>query len=179
MQLTSRATDEDHTGRMTSKNENGDGSVDGLGAVVHGPVVLARAPGIAVGLRCVFGYPSGLMLPLVLRARGVQGEAARRVSLDPSPGPRYQDHGESDPWSGPQLSVEVEGRTRRIHPTQEESSGGDDTFDLEATYWVDQLPRNGRLGLQIAWARAGLPLSTVTITLEDLTGLDERLLPLP
>lgn len=51
---------------------------DELGAVVHGPVVLARSPGIAAGLRCVFAHPTGLHLPLVLRAEGVQAEAAGR-----------------------------------------------------------------------------------------------------
>ena len=51
-----------------------------LGAVVHGPVVLGRAPGIVAGLRCVFGHTDGLWLPFVLRAEGVQAEAAFRQS---------------------------------------------------------------------------------------------------
>ncbi|MCI2238033.1 hypothetical protein MO973_38250 [Paenibacillus sp. TRM 82003] len=54
---------------------------DELGAVVHGPVVLARATGIVAGLRCVFAHTGGLLLPVVLRAGGVQAEAAARQTF--------------------------------------------------------------------------------------------------
>ena len=50
-----------------------------LGAIVHGPAVLARAPGIAVGLRCVFAYPDSLSIWLVARAE------AALIPQDPPP----------------------------------------------------------------------------------------------
>ena len=78
---------------------------DELGVVVHGPVLLARSPGIAAGLRCVYAHPGGLRLPLVLRAAGVQAEAAGRTTS-----PRFRDDaGDREPWSGPTLDVEVDG----------------------------------------------------------------------
>jgi len=149
---------------------------DGLAPVVHGPVVLGRAPGIAVGLRCIFGYPQGLSLPMVLRARGVQAEAASRLTF-PAPGRSLPEAGE--PELGPLLTVEVDGAGQVLRPSSEESSGGGDAFDLEAAYWVAGLPSDGRLRLTVAWPRAGLPETGVLLTLPDLHDLDARVLSLP
>jgi hypothetical protein len=41
-----------------------------LGAVVHGPALLARTDEVAVGTRCVFAHPQGLHLPLVWKRAG-------------------------------------------------------------------------------------------------------------
>ena len=49
-----------------------------LGSIAHGPVLLDRGHGIAVGLRCVFAHRTGLHLPLVLIARDVHADAAAR-----------------------------------------------------------------------------------------------------
>jgi hypothetical protein len=163
---------------MTRKRPDSADPPEGLGVVVHGPVVLARAQGIAVGLRCIFGYPSGLSLPTVLRAQGVQAEAASRYSFHRSLHRGYPRPDSSDPWSGQVLSVDIDGRLQVLHPIHEEASGGEDTFDQEATYWVDKLPRDGKLGLIVGWPRAGLPETRVMLTLSDLDNLAERVLPL-
>ncbi|MGY1841507.1 MULTISPECIES: hypothetical protein [unclassified Modestobacter] len=80
---------------------------DDLGAVVHCPVLLARSPGIAAGLRCVFAHPGGLHLPVVVRAEGVQAEAAGRRTF-PHPDAEYQ------PWSGLLVTVTVDDVADRV-----------------------------------------------------------------
>lgn len=152
---------------------------DELGAVVHGPVVLARSPGIAAGLRCVFAHPGGLHLPLVLRADGVQAEAASRRTF-----PRHRP-GESPPaerareaWGGLLLSIEVDGESGIADPAAQEASGGADAFDLEASYWVGRLPSDRRLRLTLAWPRAGLAEDVTLLTLDDLHDLGDRVLGL-
>jgi len=148
---------------------------DELGAVVHGPVLLGRSPGIAVGLRCVFAHPTVLHLPLVLRAEGVQAEAALRQSGHRRGIEEMPPH---DPWSGLLLSVEVDGETRRADPAAATSSGSDDRFDLEATYWIGGLPRDRRLGLTVGWPQAGLAEHTTVLELPGLDDLAGRVLSL-
>ena len=149
---------------------------ESLGAVVHGPIVLGRAPGIAVGLRCIFGYPSGLSLQVVLRARGVQAEAAARRSEYAGVG--YQGHGSTARRPQELLSVDVAGRLHPLSPVHTETSSGDDVFDHEATYWLSPLPRERELVLVVAWPQAGLPEQTCRLTLGELHDLSERVLPL-
>ena len=148
---------------------------DELGVVVHGPVVLARSPGIAAGLRCVFAHPTGLHLPLVLRARGVQAEAAmRRTSR--------RERGEVpavEPWSGPLLTVEVNGRRGTCDHGRATSSGGQEHYAADAAHWIDELPRDGRLALTLSWPAAGLAEATTVLQLDDLGDLAGRVLPLP
>jgi hypothetical protein len=144
-----------------------------LGAVVHGPVLLARSPGIAAGLRCVFAHPTGLHLPLVLHAEGVQAEAAGR-RIFPAPG------GTADPgpWSGPVLTVEADGESRTADAGGQESSGSSDAFDLAANYWIGRLPRDGVLRLTFAWPEAGLSSGTAVLHLGDVADFGARVFPL-
>jgi hypothetical protein len=144
-----------------------------LGAVVHGPVLLARSPGIAAGLRCVFAHPGGLHLPLVLHAEGVQAEAAGRRTFPPPGGASGRDS-----WSGPVLTVELDGESRTADAGSQESSGGSDAFDMAAAYWIGRLPRNGVVTLTFAWPQAGLSGGTVTLQLGDLTDVAARVVPL-
>jgi hypothetical protein len=144
-----------------------------LGAVVHGPVLLARSPGIAAGLRCVFAHPGGLHLPLVLHAEGVQSEAAGRRTF-----PTQGGSAEVDPWSGPVLTAELDGESRIADAGSQESSGGSDAFDMAAAYWIGRLPRDGVLTLTLAWPQAGLSSGTVTLRLGDLSDVAARVVPL-
>ena len=147
---------------------------DELGVVVHGPVLLARSPGIAAGLRCVYAHPGGLLLPLVVRADGVQAEAAGRNTF-----PRHRSEArERDPWSGLTLEVAVDGICGIADAAHHESSGSGDAFSSEGRYWIDRLPHDGRLRLTVAWPEAGLARKTAVLALEDLGGLGERMVPL-
>ena len=143
-----------------------------LGVVVHGPVVLARSPGIVAGLRCVFAHPGGLHLLVVLRAEGVQAEAAGRRTF-----PRPDDAGH-DPCTGPALVADVDGDSRPADPIGQESSGSADHFSQRVAYWIGALPRDGRLQLTFGWPQAGLAETRTVLQLADLDGLEERVLPL-
>ncbi|MEZ0165568.1 hypothetical protein AB2L27_12470 [Kineococcus sp. LSe6-4] len=139
-----------------------------LGAVVHGPVVLARATGIVAALRCVFAHADGLSLPFVLRAEGVQAEAALRQS-------QWGGVDEDGPqgWSEPAVAVRVGGHEGFADPSQARGSGGEDAYDLDATFWIDVRPeevaRDHRLELTVAWPQAGLPETTTVLTLRPWT----------
>jgi len=153
---------------------------DELGVVVHGPVVLARSPGIAAALRFVLAHPGGLHLPLVLRAEGVQAEAAgrdlhRRRSTEPADGPAVA----SDPWTGLLLTVGTDGEERTADPGRSQSSAGPDTFDAETSYWIGRLPADGRLQLTVSWPQAGLAEATTVLQLDDLHDLAARVVRLP
>lgn len=151
-----------------------------LGAIVHGPVILARATGIAAGLRCIFAHPGRLLLPLVVRANGVQAEAASRQSF------RRGRHAtaasgvglSTSTGSDPQLHVSLNERSGFADVSQNERSGGDDGFDLEASYWIDEYPRDGRVHVVLAWPQAGLPETSTVLTLEGLDDAAQRILRL-
>jgi hypothetical protein len=152
---------------------------DELRAVVHGPVVLSRSPGIAAGLRCVFAHPGGLQLPLVLRARGVQAEAAARSSSLHRHGDPLAPGRAREPWSGLLLTVEVNGRSGIADPAHSTASGNDDAFDLEASYWIGELPEDGQVRIDAAWPQAGLGEHSTVLTLGDLSGVGGRTVVLP
>ena len=153
---------------------------DELGVVVHGPVVLARSPGITAALRYVLAHPGGLHLALVLRAEGVQAEAAgrdlrRHRSTERADGPAVG----SDPWTGLLLSVVTDGEERTADPARAHSSARAESFDSEASYWVGRLPADGRLRITVAWPQAGLAENTTVLQLDDLRDLAARVVRLP
>ena len=152
---------------------------DELGVVGHGPALLARSPGVAAGLQCVFTHPGGLHLPMVLRAEGVQAEAASRGDrhrwlADTSSG---QEPG-SDPYAGPTLIVGADGEQRSADPGRSEGSSGHDTFERQMHYWIGCLPADGTLELTIGWPRAGLAQTTTALQLASLDDLAGRVLRL-
>lgn len=151
---------------------------DDLGVIVHGPVLLARAPGIAVGLRCVFAHPDGLHLPLVLHATGVHAEAAARQSFRRNSDPPADSRGAEGAWSGMVVTAEVDGTSGVADPAGEGATGGGDAFRLRASYWVGALPVDHRLRLTVAWPQAGLPATSSELRLEPLENLAERVVRL-
>ena len=153
-----------------------------LGAVVHGPTVLARSPGITAALRHVIAHPGGLYLTLVVHARDVHAEAAARdrsrhlrTPTDRSP---REDPG-SDPWSGPLVTVTVDGDERRADAGSGQSSSDADSHHSEAVHWIGRLPTDGRLRITVAWPQAGLAEATTELQLDDLRDLADRVVQLP
>jgi hypothetical protein len=136
-----------------------------LGAVAHGPLLLARVgsdtDGIAVGARCVIAHPTGLLVPVVLMASGVYAEAARRLRF-PS------DQSVADNWSGLVVTAQLDGLAGEVLPQAEQSSAGDEAYQQETNYWIGALPEDETLLLTVAWPRIGLPQTTTTV---DLPGL--------
>ena len=157
---------------------------DELGVVVHGPVLLARSPGIAAGLRCVFAYPSGLQLPLVLRAEGVQAEAANRDRYAPGLGERSGRAWRGAPWAGPVLVAGANGEERTVVPGASTSGGGrmfggaGDSYRFDGLYWIRHLPTDNMLRLTVAWPEAGLAETTTVLDLVDVDDLTDRIVRL-
>ncbi len=144
-----------------------------LGAVVHGPVVLGRATGIVAGLRCVFAHRDGLSLPFVLRAEGVQAEAAARQSFS-----SHLPLDESGPgsWSEPVVAIGIGDHEGFADPSRSSGGGGEDSFALDASFWVDELPTDGKLTITVSWPQAGLPQTRTELALRPWTA--EEVLPL-
>lgn len=147
---------------------------DELGVIVHGPVVLARASGIVVGLRCVFAHTGGLHLPFALRATGVQAEAAGRQTFRRSVALEDVGPGTS---SRPLLHIAVDDLSGEAISTGG-ISGSEDTFAVDTSVWVDRVPTDGRVVLTVGWPQAGLPETRTVLLLEGLDDYLERIRPL-
>ncbi|WP_024288947.1 hypothetical protein [Cellulomonas sp. KRMCY2] len=138
-----------------------------LGVVVLGPVLLGRANGVAVGLRCVFAHPTGLHLLLVLLANGHGADLANRASF---PGP------DSAPTF--RLLAEANGKRGPVDHWRQGAEGGDGQFVMRADYWVNELPHDRTLALTVAWPEIGLPQTSTTLLLGNMTDLDRRVVSL-
>jgi hypothetical protein len=155
---------------------------DVLGVLVHGPAVIARSAGIVMAVRCIFARPGGLELDLMLRAAGVQAEAASRQTFgkhDPLLG--LPDQAE-DGWRGgsePELFIEVDGRRAIAYPHEQSSGGGDDHFDSEMRVVIAGLPSDGVITLTSSWPEAGLAEGSLRLTLDSLDDLENRVIRLP
>ncbi|WP_432548637.1 hypothetical protein [Kineococcus sp. SYSU DK004] len=145
---------------------------DDVGIPAHGPLLLSHATGIRAELDHVQAHarPAGLMLHLRVHADGVHAEAARRQVID---GPRQalDPAGGGVPGSEPVLRValndlsdQVQAKTVSTH-TFEDTATGEVHFAMEASYWVDELPADSRMHLNITWPQAGLPETAHTIVL--------------
>ncbi|GAA3559718.1 hypothetical protein GCM10022197_14000 [Microlunatus spumicola] len=133
-------------------------------------------------MRCIFARPGGLELDLVLRAVGVQAEAAGRQSLE-EPDDRGTRRCEGS-WLGRggselDLTIEIDGRKAVVYPFEQSASGGEDEYTSEFRVAVDVLPSDGRVTLITSWPRAGLAKGGVTLTLATLDGLEDRVVQLP
>ncbi|PPK98589.1 hypothetical protein CLV92_101288 [Kineococcus xinjiangensis] len=147
-----------------------------LGVIVHGPLILSRAPDIAAGLRAVVAYPSGLHLMLAYRAVGERANDARSWSYGRVR--RYPGPTKDNPYSFPHLHVTVNDHAGPAHTRGAMHNSGDDAFSVDASYWIDELPRDGRVGIALEWPHAGLPLTETVLTLQDLDDLEDRVLRL-
>ncbi|GAB3600402.1 hypothetical protein GCM10027586_02980 [Kineococcus gypseus] len=166
-----------------------------LGVIAHGPLVLARAEGIAAALRCVFAHPDGLHLPLVLRADVARAGDLARWSYGTvrrfrsSAGRQQNEEDGALSYSAPELIAHVNGRsgllatTGPLHAGDEEGEGtgrgGAHVHGLDASYWIGELPHDGVLELGFAWPQAGLAPTSTTVRLAGLEDLAERVVPLP
>lgn len=141
-----------------------------LGAIAHGPVVLARAPGIAVGLRCVFAFPGGLKAWFVAHARD-----ATSIPADPPARSEEEAAERSRRWQEfpaspdePVVRVSAGGVRQRL-PLH---ARGDHLAEAGARHVscelrVLGLPPDGRLTVDVAWGPR-LSRTSTTLHLEDL-----------
>ncbi|WP_432542607.1 hypothetical protein [Kineococcus sp. SYSU DK002] len=163
----------------------------GLGVVVHGPAVLARGPGIGVGLRCAFGYPDGMVLSTDLKAVGPAARDVEDVSLRPRSG-RGRSRGRVParpprPHSVLRFEVLEGGELREVewllHSTWSHGRGNPDAGTIEPAVtismdlwlpfpWIagPRHPRPGEDGtvtVRAGWPEVGLPTTTTVLTLTD------------
>ena len=156
---------------------------DDTGVPVHGPLLLSRAPGIRAVLTQLRAHadPPGLMLHLHLTAVDVHAEAATRQVVDDTPRRLpHLDGGSEDPGPGPVLHVRVDDVAASVPAgarsvrTFQDTSTGEARFSWEATYWIPQLPTEGRIHLRIRWPQAGLPEAEHTLVLAPPADGDRR-----
>ncbi|PWJ52510.1 hypothetical protein SAMN06264364_1192 [Quadrisphaera granulorum] len=143
--------------------------------MAHGPVVLASDGDVAAGLRCVWAYPEGLLLPVVIRARGVHAEAAVRQTFGRD---RAGVHASELQGSALRVEVRVNDHNGVAEASGGSSSGGEEVFTAEPHYWIGELPRDGQIDLRVSWPEVGLADTAMTLHLEDLTDLRERVVRL-
>lgn len=150
-----------------------------LGAVVHGPTVLARAPGIAVGLRCVFAYPDSLSVWLMARAKAVlipqdlppRSDAEARVQSQWGalwPGWPHDPLVHVTMNHGPQRRLSWAGRR--------DESTIDGVGYISSSARIQGLPAGGQLDFEVSWGPALAPVFT-RVQLSHLQRLTDKALP--
>ncbi|NAZ76521.1 hypothetical protein GTQ99_14010 [Kineococcus sp. T13] len=145
---------------------------DEAGVPVHRPLLLSRARGIRAVLTQVRVHADteGLMLHLHLSADGVHAEAAKRWVFD-EPRRLADPDGGGSSGAQPVLHVQFDDFADRVPVkdrsvrTFEDTATGEVRFSWEATYWIRQLPTDGRVHLRTSWPQAGLPAAEHTLVL--------------
>jgi len=136
-----------------------------LGNIAHGPMLIAADKGIVVGVRCVFAHSTGLHLPIVLVARGVNADAARR---------RLREHGDELRLTlGPSGTAQV-----RVTAFATQSASSEDEYRQESAYWYSGLPDSATLSLTVSWPEIGLPTTAAVLEVPNLATLARGALPL-
>lgn len=145
---------------------------DSLGAIAHGPAILGRNGPVTAGLRCAYAYAEGIELQIVVAATDVHADAA---SLHTFPRPDAVGH---EPWSGLQVTVELDGQVGGADAFKSESTGGGDRFTQESHYFLDPLPTDPLLLIAVAWPQIGLTEHRVELRLDlhDIPGRIRSLL---
>jgi hypothetical protein len=141
-----------------------------LGAIAHGPVLLARVPGVAIGLRCLFAHPDRLTAWLVARADAAfippvlppRSEAEGAVQAD------LYEH-----WPGqlndPLVHATVDFMPQRLSLVERNdfTGHGDGVLRLSCAARIFGLPTDDTLGLEVSWGPA-LPPTSTTLQLPNL-----------
>lgn len=135
-----------------------------IGALAHGPRILARAPGILVGLRSIVAYSSGLDLAVVAVAAGPQADAMRSQFTAPA----EIDAETGQPYRGELRREMMQLRAledSRLQPVLYRSTEGfhqkPNSYRREYLYEISDLPHTTELPLVAAWPEIGLdPVTT-------------------
>ena len=170
-----------------------------LGVLAHGPRVLSAAPGIGIGLRCLFAHSDGLMLCVQVKATGQTARDAYecgphlgsgrsgglpRPALPPSevrlevPAGAGGSTAEAQSW--PWLEHHVNHTTYGTpgaspdHPNRP----GTPLYVQELNLWWPALPADARLPLHAGWPEIGAPMSTTVLVLHHLDRLAQEVIRL-
>ena len=150
--------------------EDSDQTWRSLGAIAHGPALLAKTHGIAIGLRCLFAHPDRLtawlvacadarFIPQVLPARS-DAEAAVHADL--------WEHWPDAPNS-PLVHAFVDHMPQRLVLTDRNDAYGDGPHSLRlaCAARIFGMPTDDKLGFEVSWGPALAPTHT-TLELPNL-----------
>lgn len=152
--------------------EDSDRTWRSLGVIVHGPVILAKVPGITIGLRCIFAFPDRLtawlaatadaaFIPQVLPPRSDAEAAVRGQQWEQWPGNA----------NDPLVHAFVDHMPQRLALTERNDTwDGHDERRLSCAMRIFGLPTDDQLGFEVSWGPALAPVST-TLQLPDLQRL--------
>lgn len=150
-----------------------------LGAIAHGPVVLAQAPGIVVGLRCLFAYPDRLSAWLIATADTAyipqvlppRSEAEARVQGD------LWEH-----WPGPaddpliHATVDFIPQRLSLLGLNDARGHGDGVVRISCQARIFGMPTDDTLSFEVSWGLA-LPPTHTTLQLPNLRQIAAGAIP--
>ncbi|WP_338891370.1 hypothetical protein [Rhodococcus sovatensis] len=149
-----------------------------LGAVAHGPKILAEASGFTVGLRYIVAYRLVLDLAIVVSAHGPESAvlASQFTSQRAQPGEpltsaRRKVGGLTAWLVSPELPMTLRGSNRNPHTV-------DGHYMHEFSYAIDGRPSEQSLEIELRWDDIGVgPLRTV-VNLPPAAELDASIIRL-
>lgn len=158
--------------------EDSDATWRSLGAIAHGPIVLARVPGITIGLRCLFAHPDRLtawllacadpaFIPQILPPRS-EAEAAVQAEL-------------GQVWTGqlndPLIHASVDFMPQRLSLIERNDAYGDyGELRLACAARIFGMPTDDKLGFEVSWGPALAPTYT-TLHLPNLRQIAATAVP--
>lgn len=153
-----------------------------IGAVAHGPMVIARNEGITVALRSITAFSSGLEIAVTVVGRGIHAEAVQRQYTAPAV---------TDPQTGRSRPGPKRGRPMNLRALDDpvlqpvmrgDSQGWYNTANLyqrEYLYEISGLPNTRHLPLIAKWPEVGLDPATIDLLLpEPAAALAASIIPL-
>lgn len=152
-----------------------------LGAIAHGPRLLAQVNGVTVGLRSIVAYTSGLELAVVVVATGVHAEALLRqytapAIIDPETGRRRPGETHGGPLRLRALEDSV------LQPIRHRDGRGyqsSEMYQREYLFELTPLPDTENLPLIAEWPEIGLGPVTTHLKLPPPSLLVAAIIPLP
>lgn len=153
-----------------------------IGAIAHGPVLLARVEGVTVGLRSIMEYSAGLEIAVTAVGSGIHVEAMKR---------HYRALAVIDPETGKRRTGQVHGRPLRLRALEDsvlqpvprsDNRGWYDTEELyqrEYLYVITGLPPNLDLPLIAELPEIGFDPVTIHLVLPDPYDLVNVIISLP
>lgn len=151
-----------------------------LGAIAHGPRLLAQVDGVTVGLRSIVAYTSGLELAVVVVAKGIHAEALLRQYTAPAV---------TDPETDRRRPGETHGRPLRLRvledselqPIRRRDGMGYANSEMqqrEYLFELTPLPDTEDLPLIAEWPEIGLGPVTTHLKLPPPAVLAAAIIPL-
>jgi len=153
-----------------------------IGAIAHGPALLARIEGVTVGLRAIMAYAAGLEIAVTAVGSGIHAETMKQ---------QYRAPALIDPETGKRRPGQVHGRPLRLRALEDsvlqpvprsDNRGWYDTDELyqrEYLYEITGLPPTRDLPLIAEWPEIGLEPVITHLVLPEPSDLVNAIIALP